>query len=84
MSDIEQEGIEHLEVIEQELKEIKERTGGRWNSLRNGLWQGIGAAVGWVVGLILLGLVLSYSGVIPGFGEIVTYFKGVASVAPHR
>lgn len=84
MSDLEKESVEHLENIEQELKEIKEKTGGRWNSLRNGLWQGIGAAVGWVLGLVLLGFVLSNAGVIPGFGEIVEYLKGVASAAPRR
>jgi hypothetical protein len=82
--ELEKQGIEHLEKIEQELKEIKERTGGRLNSLRNGLWQGIGAVVGWVVGLVLLGFVLSYSGIIPGFGEIVEYLKSVASTTPHR
>ena len=73
--DIEKEGLEHLERIEQDLDEIKNRTGGRWNSLRNGIWQGAGVVVGGIVAVVLLGWVLGALGVIPGIGEWTAVFQ---------
>jgi hypothetical protein len=71
MDELEEKGIEHLEHIEQELKEIKERTGvSQWVSLRNGIFQGAGAVVGGIIAVVLLGWLLSVLGVIPGFATI--------------
>ena len=85
MSDnFEQKGIEHLEKIEQELGEIKERTGGRWNSLRNGLWQGMGAVVGSVFGVILIGAFLTLFGIIPGLGELREILQNAFDALPRR
>ena len=67
---IEEEGLDHLENIEKELKEIKERTGGRWNSMRNGLYQGAGAVLGSIIAVLFLGWLLSIVGFIPGFGQV--------------
>lgn len=81
---LEQESVEHLENIEQELKEIKERTGGRWNSLRNGLWQGIGAVVGSIIGLVLIGFLLNLFGIVPGLREIKEVLQGAVDSMPRR
>jgi hypothetical protein len=53
--DIEEEAIEHLERIEQDLEEIKNRTPNRRISFINGIWHGVGALVGGIIGLTLLG-----------------------------
>jgi uncharacterized membrane protein YczE len=70
-SDIEQEGIEHLEHIEQKLDELKERSGtSPWVALRNGVFQGAGAIVGSIAAVLLIGCLLSLFGIIPGFSVI--------------
>jgi hypothetical protein len=84
LEQLEQKGIEHLEKIEHELEEIKQRTGGRWNSLRNGLWQGVGAVIGSILGVLLIGFLLSLFGVIPGLSDAKNYIEKAAEVAPHR
>jgi len=72
-----EQGIDHLERIEEELTEIKERTGGTRRAFVSGLFQGSGAVVGGILALAVLGLVLSLIGVIPGFGTIAAYLHGV-------
>jgi len=76
---IEEEGLKHLEQIEQSLGEIKERTPapGRWFVL--GLWQGAGALLGGILALTLLGWLLSVFGVIPGFSTIAHYFQDIVA-----
>lgn len=81
---IEEKGLEHLEKIEHELIEIKQRTGGRWNSLRNGLYQGAGAVAGGVVAVVLISWLLSILGVIPGFGEVGKYLQDAIKEARMR
>jgi hypothetical protein len=75
--DIEEEAIEHLERIEQDLEEIKNRTPNRRNSFVYGFWHGVGALVGGIIGLTLLGWLLSIFGVIPGFDQIVPYLQAM-------
>jgi hypothetical protein len=70
-------GLEHLERIETELEEIKERTSDPKRSLLNGVLSGAGAIVGSILALVLLGLVLSLLGFIPGLGEITNYLHTI-------
>jgi hypothetical protein len=67
---VEEKSLDHLKKIEHELVEIKERTGGTWNSLRNGLLQGAGAVVGSILTVVFIGWLLSVLGVLPGFGQL--------------
>ena len=86
MSDqeIEQESLEHLENIAQGLKEIKNRTGGRWNSLRNGLWQGMGAIIGSIAAIMLVGFLLNLFGFFPGLKDVGEYVQKSVDSIPHR
>lgn len=72
---IEEEGLKHLEHIEQELEEIKDRTPSRPRAFTYGLWQGAGALLGGILALTLLGWGLSFFGVIPGFIDISHYIQ---------
>jgi len=76
---IEEQAIGHLEHIEEELEEIKERTPNKVHAFFHGLLYGAGAIVGGVLGLALLGWVLSLFGVIPGFGDIAAYLQNIVS-----
>jgi hypothetical protein len=72
-----QSGLEHLERIETELEEIKERTNDPKRSLLNGMLSGAGAIVGSILALVLLGFALSLLGFIPGLGEITNYLHTI-------
>ncbi|MBC7836451.1 hypothetical protein H7X87_01590 [Acetobacteraceae bacterium] len=74
---IEKEGLEHLEHIEVELKEIKKRTPTSYRAFINGIFQGAGAIVGGILAVALIGFLLSVFGVIPGLGEIAHYFQNI-------
>lgn len=76
---IEKQGLKHLEHIEQELEEIKERTPAPGRSFINGIWQGAGALLGGILALTLLGWTLSLFGIIPGFADISHYFQNIVS-----
>jgi hypothetical protein len=71
-------GLEHLEKIEEELVEIKDRTANPRRSLINGVFQGIGVLLGSLLGLALLGWILSLLGLIPGLGELSNYLHTLA------
>jgi hypothetical protein len=77
--ELEKEGLEHLEHIEGELKEIKKRTPNSYRAFINGILQGAGAIVGGILAVALLGILLSLFGVIPGFGEIAHYIQNIMS-----
>ena len=77
--DTAEEGIKHLEHIEDELEEIKERTNAQHPPFMYGLWQGAGALVGGILMLALLGWALSFFGVIPGLATIASYFQNIVS-----
>jgi len=70
-------GLEHLERIETELEEIKDRTANPSRSLLMGILSGAGAVLGSILALIILGWLLSLLGVIPGFSSITTYLHSV-------
>ena len=74
-----EEGLKHLEHIENELEEIKERTGFQRPPFIYGLLQGAGALVGGILMLALLGWTLSFFGVIPGLATIASYFQNIVS-----
>ena len=76
---IAEEGLQHLEHIETELEEIKERTNAQRPPFMYGLFQGAGALVGGILMLALLGWMLSFFGVIPGFVTIASYFQNIVS-----
>ncbi len=72
-----QTGLQHLENIEHELGEIKERTASSKRSLFNGVLQGVGAIVGGVIAIVAIGGLLSLIGIIPGFGDIAAYLHSI-------
>lgn len=76
---VEEEGLKHLEHIEQELGEIKNRTPARPLGFAYGLWQGAGIFLGGILALTLLGWVLSFFGLIPGFGTIAAYLQTIVA-----
>lgn len=77
LADIEEEGLKHLESIEQDLEEIKERTPIRRHAFLHGIMYGAGAVFGGVLGIAFLGWILSLFGVIPGLGDIANYLQGI-------
>lgn len=76
---LEEEGIKHLEHIEQELEEIKERTPAPTRAFVYGILQGAGALLGGILALALFGWALSLFGVIPGFTDIAHYFQNIVN-----
>lgn len=74
---VEEEALDHLERIEQNLEEIKNRTPSRRKAFVYGLWQGAGALLGGILGLTLLGWVLSLFGLLPGFDLIVPHVQNM-------
>lgn len=71
--------IKQLIKIERRLEEIKNRTGNTKRAFLYGTLQGAGAVIGSIVALMLLGWFLSALGVIPGFGDIAEYLRGVVA-----
>lgn len=68
---IEREGLKHLERIEEDVEEIKRRAPGSKRAFLNGVMQGVGAVVGSIAAVFLLGWILSLLGFIPGLQEFV-------------
>lgn len=73
--EIEAEALERLESIEEDLEEIKNRTPDRRKSFVYGFWHGVGALVGGILGLSILGWVLTVFGVVPGLDQVVPYLQ---------
>lgn len=69
-NNIEAQGLKQLKRIENELEEIKDRTGNPKRTFINGIIYGAGAFVGGILAIILLGWVLAIAGLIPGFGDL--------------
>ena len=78
-ANIEEEGLKHLEQIELELEEIKERTPNKRKSFLYGLMQGAGILLGGIFALTLLGWALSFFGLIPGFATIAHYLQTIVA-----
>jgi hypothetical protein len=72
-----EEGLKHLENIENELEEIKKRTNAQRPPFMYGLLQGAGALIGGILMLSLLGWGLSFFGVLTGFGTVAAYLQNV-------
>jgi hypothetical protein len=72
-----QEGLQHLEHIEEELVAIKDRTGSTRRSFILGIFQGAGVVIGTILAVALLGWILSILGVIPGLGTLVSYLHTI-------
>jgi len=70
-------GLEHLQKIETELEEIKDRTANPQRSFLSGILYGAGALVGSILAIIILGWILSLLGVVPGFGSLATYLHSI-------
>jgi len=73
MGDDLREGLQYIRHIDKELGEIRSRTGGTWRPFRNGILQGMGAIVGSLAAVALIGLILYIFGVIPGFSSLAAY-----------
>ena len=71
------EGLRHLENIEHELGEIKERTNNTKRAFFYGLLYGAGWVVGTVITVASLGWILLFFGIIPGFGAIAEYLNTI-------
>ncbi len=66
----EKQGLKHLERIESELEEIKDRTSNPRRAFFYGILYGAGAFVGGIIAIVVAGWILSILGVIPGFDEL--------------
>jgi hypothetical protein len=74
-----EEGLKHLEHIEEELEQINKRISPQRPPFAYGLFQGAGALVGGILMLAILGWVLSLFGVIPGLAAIAAYFQNIVN-----
>lgn len=72
---VDKEAIEHLESIEEELKDINSKTITPKRALLNGVMQGLGAVIGSIAAVALLGWLLHVFGLIPGLSEFAAYFE---------
>ena len=72
-----EEGLERLETIQEELEEIKQRTGNPRRSFLNGIFQGAGVLLGGIFGALALGWILSIMGIVPGFGDLADYLRSL-------
>jgi hypothetical protein len=73
--EIEKKGLEHIQKIEHELGEIKDRTPGSKRTFFLGILQGMGIVIGSLLGLALLGWILSFLGIIPGLDQLANYIR---------
>lgn len=72
-TEVAEEALERLENIEEDLEEIKNRTPNRRQAFVYGVWHGAGTLVGGILGLALLGWLLTLFGVLPGLDLLVPY-----------
>jgi Na+/melibiose symporter-like transporter len=78
-----EEGLEHMEKIEEQLEEIKVRTGSTSRAFFYGLMYGAGWVVGTILTIALLGWILSLFGVIPGFAQIADNLRAILNSRIH-
>jgi len=76
--------IRQLKQIKRELEEIKERTGNPRRSFVSGIFYGAGAFIGGILAVTLIGWLLSFLGIIPGLGELVTYLQDLINQLPRK
>jgi hypothetical protein len=75
----EEREIRELKKITEELRAVNANTGSSWVAFFRGILQGGGAVVGSIIAIILIGVLLSILGFIPGFHTIATYIGSAAS-----
>ena len=75
--------IQELKKITEELRAVNANTGSTWGAFLRGMLQGGGAIVGGIITVILIGVVLSMLGVIPGFQAIAAYINSVIANIQH-
>lgn len=75
--------IQELKKITEELKAVKANTGSSWGAFLRGMLSGGGAIIGSIVTIILIGVVLSIMGVIPGFATIAAYINEAIANVKH-
>lgn len=75
------EAVEHLEAIEEELKELNDNTIGPRHAFFNGIMQGMGVVGGSILAVALLGWTLHLLGLIPGLSEVGAYIEDLADKA---
>ena len=82
--DIQQDAeIQELKKITEELKAVKENTGSSWTAFLRGMLSGGGAIIGGVIAVVLIGIVLSVLGIIPGFKTIAAYITAAMGNMKH-
>lgn len=74
----EEEGLETLKDIEEELNELKERTATPTRAFILGIMQGMGAVIGSIAAVVLLGWTLSVFGLIPGLSDVAEYLRTIS------
>jgi len=72
-----EEAVEHLEAIEEELKEISDKQIGPKRAFFNGIMQGMGVVGGSILALALLGWLLHLLGLVPGLAEVGAYLENL-------
>lgn len=77
---IEEEGLKHLEKIEENIEEMKRRAPGTKRAFVNGIMHGVGAVFGSIATIFLLGWLLSWLGFFPGMKEFVETVRSASPV----
>jgi hypothetical protein len=75
--------IQELKKITEELKAVNINTGSSWTAFYRGILSGGGAIVGSILAIVLIGVVLSVLGVIPGFNTIAAYINAAIANVKH-
>jgi zinc transporter ZupT len=75
--------IQELKKITEELKAVKVNTGSSWGAFLRGMLSGGGAIIGGVIAVVLIGIVLSVMGIIPGFKTIADYINAAMANVKH-
>jgi hypothetical protein len=84
LHDATEEGLVHLQNIEEELGEIKERTASGRRSFVNGILQGAGVVIGTLLAISVLSWILSLLGIVPGLGQIAAYLHDLVTQTHSR
>lgn len=73
--ELEEKSLEHLANIEEGVAELADKIPGPRRSFLNGVLQGMGAVIGSLLAVALLGWFLSAIGIIPGMGVIADHVQ---------
>jgi MFS family permease len=76
---VEDEGLEVLEKIEAEVRQIEKHTPSPKRAFYMGIMQGMGVVVGSLLAVILLGWLLHIFGLIPGLKDVTEYLQDASS-----